>query len=816
MLSARPIAALPFILCSGFADACDTFTISGHLADQGSGRDTWIGVFQYPLAEGSEPVASAWVAAEFELEVPCAESLTFLALRKGAVPLARRISGSTPTAVELRFAAGLSLTGFVHSDEILPIGGARVSLRRIDEAEVRLPESLTTWRSSRDGAFVAGGLVPGTYRVAASADGHMPSEVDVVVSEGHANRIDVRLPRAFFIAGRVVDTSGTAAVGAEVHGEPSSLDGGITAETTATTDSDGVFRLGPLRKGQRILVSARADLWRSDVAYFAAPVEDLVLTLHQAVEIRGSVSNAFTGQLLDDFALKAYGPEVRSFAFRDAEGEFSAAVFRQTHYIVISAPGFVSWYMPVDFGSGFGEYDLGEVALALERVATGRVFDAASGLPVQGASVRRWFDESDFRNRLALDPASRVAPVATTDEDGRFRLSGLPGGDVLLKANPQGFSPEAVVELPAGTDHIDIEVNLASTRIEGMLLTEEGIPAEGIVYVWEKDETGKGVTGEGLWGTSVRAWERVDQGRFRVVLPEREEQYLVGARSEMGLVESQIVTIQNNEATGFHLVVRRLGRVSGLLAGLDKGETARLRILDESGRAVKPGIAAPSMANGPYSLQGVPEGRFTLRAKSNGRAIIREFESDGHGETRVDLVFTGASRLSGVVTAGGRPIPGIKIETTHRNKALTSGETRATSTGAYAIDGLDDGEYVVRVRGRSFGVEIWGDTLYDIELGPLALSGVVTAEGPVLGALVTATPMSAEAGLGGSDRADSRGSFRIDGLDEGEYTVRVSHPDHGEVSRTVYLGSAIENFDVYLPMSPTGRQAESSQSPEGF
>ena len=284
----------------------------------------------------------------------------------------------------------------------------------------------------------------------------------------------------------------------------------------------------------------------------------------------------------------------------------------------------------------------------------------------------------------------------------------------------------------------------------------------------------------------------------------------------MGLVENQIVTAQDHEAKEIHLVVKRLGRVSGLLAGLDTGETARLRILDESGRAVKPGIAAPSIANGPYSLQGVPEGRVTLRAKGNGRAIAREFESDGDGETHVDLFFTGASRLSGVVRAGGRPIPGIKIETTPRSKSLTSGETRATSTGAYAIDGLDDGEYVVRVRGRSFGVELSGDTLYDIELGPLAVSGVVTAEGPVPGALVTVTPTSAEAGLWASDRADSRGSFRIDGLDEGEYTVRVSHPDHGEVSRIVYLGSAIENFDVYLPLSPTDGQAESSQSPEGF
>ena len=68
----------------------------------------------------------------------------------------------------------------------------------------------------------------------------------------------------------------------------------------------------------------------------------------------------------------------------------------------------------------------------------------------------------------------------------------------------------------------------------------------------------------------------------------------------------------------------------------------------------------------------------------------------------------------------------------------------------------------------------------------------------------TATPTSAEAGLGGSDQVDSRGSFRIDGLDEGEYTVRVSHTGYQEVSRTVYLGSAIENFDVRL--SPTEGQ----------
>ena len=820
-MSAKTITALPFVLCSVLADACDTFTISGRVADQGSGVDTWIGVFQDPLADQAEPVESTWVdAGEFELEVPRAESVTLLAMRKGVVPLARRIPGSAPTAVDLRFAPGLSLTGSVHSDENLPIGGARVSVTRTDEAEVRLPESLTTWRSSKDGAFVAEGLAPGTYRVAASADGHMPVELaEVVVGEGGANRIDMRLPRAFFIAGRVVDTSGLAVAGAEIHGEPS-MSGGTTAETTATSDSEGGFRLGPFRKAQEVLISARANLSRSDAAYFPAPMDDLVLTLHDAVEIRGSVSNAFTGELLNDFALKAYGSgESRSFALRDAAGEFSAAVFWHTGTIVISAPRLVSWYTPVDFGSGGGDHDFGDVALEPERIVTGRVLDAASGLPVQGASVRRWFrhalgsrfDMSDFRNRLQL--------VATTDEDGRFRLSGLPMGDVLLASGPKGHWPDAVVELPAGTDHIDIELSLATGTIEGMLVTDEGTPAKGLVHIWKKDETGrwgKGAMGVGRSGISVprsSPWtgNRVAQSKFGFVLPAN-EQYLLGGQSDMGLVESQIVTVRNNETTGIRLVVRRLGRVSGLVSGLDTNKRAWLLVVDGSGRAVQ----GSSSSGGRYSLQGVPEGRFTLRAKSSGRAIAREFESDGHGETVVDLVFAGASRLGGVVTAGGRPIPLIDIEATPRDKSLTSGKTTTTSSGAYAIDGLDDGEYVVRVRGRSFSVELSGDTLYDVGLGPLAISGVVRAEGPVRGALVKATSTSAESGSGGEDRVDTRGSFRIDGLREGEYTVRASHPGYQEVSQTVVLGSAIENFDVYLSLSPTdGRGAEPSQSPEG-
>ena len=451
-MSRTLIVALPFVFCCGLADACDTFTISGRVADQGSGGVTWIGVFEDPATDGAEPVESTWVEqGEFELEVPCAESVTLLAVRKGAVPLARQIVGSVPTAVELRFVSGLSLTGSVHSDENLPIGGARISVTRIAETPVRLPKSLTTWRSSKDGAFVAGGLVPGTYRVAATSDGHAPAELaEVVVGEGGPARVAVRLSRAFFIAGRVVDTTGLAVAGAEIH----------AARATGASDSEGAFRIGPFRKAQRVYISARADLRRSDAEYVLAPMDDLILTLRHAVEIRGSVSNAFTGETLDDFVLAAYDGETRSFAFRDAAGEFSAVVPAHTRQVAISAPGFAPWYTLVDFGSGGGEHRVGDVALEPERIVNGQVLDGASGRPVR-AWVRRWFDTRDFRSGLQFDPAGRQVPYAWTDEDGGFRLPGLPGDDVRIETGAPGYGPVVV----GGEDRVD---SRGSFRIDGL------------------------------------------------------------------------------------------------------------------------------------------------------------------------------------------------------------------------------------------------------------------------------------------------------------------------------------------------------------
>ena len=780
-MSRTLIVALPFVFCCGLADACDTFAISGRVADQGSGGVTWIGVFENPATDGAEPVESTWVEqGEFELEVPCAESVTLLAVRKGAVPLARQIVGSVPTAVELRFVSGLSLTGSVHSDENLPIGGARISVTRIAETAVRLPKSLTTWRSSKDGAFVAGGLVPGTYRVAATSDGHVPAELaEVVVGEGGPARVAVRLSRAFFIAGRVVDTTGLAVAGAEIH----------AARATGASDSEGAFRIGPFRKAQRVYISARADLRRSDAEYVLAPMDDLILTLRHAVEIRGSVSNAFTGETLDDFVLAAYDGETRSFAFRDAAGEFSAVVPAHTRQVAISAPGFAPWYTLVDFGSGGGEHRVGDVALEPERIVTGQVLDGASGRPVR-AWVRRWFDTRDFRSGLQFDPAGRQVPYAWTDEDGGFRLPGLPGDDVRIETGAPGYGP-VVVGVPAGTNHIDIEMSTVAATIEGMLVTDEGTPATGEVLLSK------------VGGPAES--RRVEKGEFAFEIAARaNDQYRLSVRSVMGRVEDRRFTIRhdNESVTGIRLIVRRLGRVSGLLAGLDSAEKASLLVVDGNGRLVK---YPWSQYAGRYSVHGVPEGRFTLRARTtSGRMIAREFESDGRGETVVDLVFAGASTLSGAVTAGGRPVPRIEVEATPRDDSSTSGKGTTTSSGGYVIDGLDDGEYVVRVRGRSFGVELSGNTYYDVELGRLAISGTVRAEGPVRGAQVTATPTFAQGSSGGEDRVDSRGSFRIDGLDEGEYTVRVSHTGYQEVSRTVYLGSAIENFDVRL--SPTEGQ----------
>ena len=80
------------------------------------------------------------------------------------------------------------------------------------------------------------------------------------------------------------------------------------------------------------------------------------------------------------------------------------------------------------------------------------------------------------------------------------------------------------------------------------------------------------------------------------------------------------------------------------------------------------------------------------------------------------------------MTAGGRPVAGVNVNSTPRHDGSVSGSTVTRFDGYYGFKGLDEEEYVIRVRGHVFELALVGDTTMDLALAPDALAGTVETD----------------------------------------------------------------------------------------
>lgn len=106
------------------------------------------------------------------------------------------------------------------------------------------------------------------------------------------------------------------------------------------------------------------------------------------------------------------------------------------------------------------------------------------GKPLAGATVRVLADDvraGPLRGR----GAGRLPVIATSGEDGTFRVAGLPGSKFVVRVEAEGFAPSLHEEIPAG----------ATVRVR----MKKGAPLAGEVFDLEARRP--------LPGASVRAWD---------------------------------------------------------------------------------------------------------------------------------------------------------------------------------------------------------------------------------------------------------------------------------------------------------------------
>ncbi len=152
-----------------------------------------------------------------------------------------------PVDFDLTLSGAAGLTGAVRDAvDGEPLPGALVVA-----TDVR-GEVVASGAAGVEGDFSFGELVPGSYTLAVSADGHRPAALPVEVASGTPNRYEVRLSPGARIRGTVRTPDGAPLDAARV----TLLDPAGNVVGTSTTGPDGVYGFSDLEGGQYTVIAS--------------------------------------------------------------------------------------------------------------------------------------------------------------------------------------------------------------------------------------------------------------------------------------------------------------------------------------------------------------------------------------------------------------------------------------------------------------------------------------------------------------------------------------------------------------------------------
>ncbi|MFE8599949.1 carboxypeptidase regulatory-like domain-containing protein [Archangium violaceum] len=511
--------------------------------------------------------------------------------------------------------------------------------------------------STQDGAFFLDGLEAGSYSLWVESPEGVGLLRDVAVGQ---EGVEVVLGAGSRLSGSVTDEQRMPVEGARVIAV-------FTAHSRffeTLTDAQGRYFLGPLPRGEYVLVASHQDTMSRASA----------LRLHPP-DVRQSLTliapRTLVGRVLNPEGEPVAGAEVslgrmdERRVLTDERGHFSFEGLTTLFYQVTAHHGGLMGTERVSFYSSQEDgtpsplskeltVELGTALAALEGVVRDE-----RGQPVADAVIRLYAGRG----------CSVSSYLAKTDAQGVYRLGPLPPTKVSLSvSSPDGRLFAAHQEtLSAGTRTLDLTLEFVP-RVEGILVDARGQPVEG------EHLSLRTRPGESAWSLSEKSGPG---GRFSLrafrpgplllrVGPDSDDE-----PSNQG-VWSQEVPVP---AADLRVVISRRPTVEG-------------ELVDEAGQPVAQALVSlwSSEASSDLELEsGTTDarGRFSLIAPRPGRYRVSaelEDNSFAHATARavevgpegaqVRLRFEAGHSLSGIVVdLQGRPVPEavVGFQSEHRS-----------------------------------------------------------------------------------------------------------------------------------------------------
>lgn len=753
------------------------------------------------------------------------------------------------------------------------VGGRVLGQVRLPEGVIDEPEnwkgargSLSMWNNQGenirratdigvDGRFEINAVPAGDdYNI--SIDSSLFAGVDLdnqIIRRGEDLQVELTFLLGIRVAGRIIDS----------QGEPLSK-GVLTIKITSTDpdsrhsrvenlpfDQDGVFEKGGMEAGTVVLTLRVPDQMEL--------VEDLG-KLEPGEERVGLVLSPLAGNLVAGFVRwqdgspvaeakvlvkqkavdGAYDWEARDFNVEtDENGAFRVEGLTERP-INIEATA----YKPKADGGSTSRRNRGpKIVQRIEDAqpgTTGILLTLQDGSEIHGIVKN---DLGEFVERFTIEAQplregldeyerwNQKVDQSVRDEQGAFSVSGLAPGpwQIRARAHKGGVSAWREVEVP-GAPHLAF-VAPRGASLRGIVRDPKGRFVAG-AHVELRPAP---VAGGRVWGNNESSDRANSAGEFEFKSVAPGVHWIHATAT--GWANSERLSVDlapGQERADFVLQLRTGGRITGEVHP-HAGALADREVTCWSSNVH---MRERTDGSGKFSFEGLPPGKHRVRLQEPNGLDLEAHEHENLRSTQEVQLAEGESvhivlgappkdpiEVSGVVSAGGEGIPGVRVQWTLGSFKVTE---QADSQGRYTalLDGA--GQYTVKVDSDEVGSDLYlqrevsqePKQRIDLELPNSSVSGVVVDSSGAPAADIDLYLVRVDPGQRGNwgkfrnVESDEEGRFRVRWLDPGEYELRAGWAGYWNNRQSDFAISIVEGIrveagqerdDLRIEMQPGGR-----------